>query len=118
MGIKLGNIKLEHGLMLAPMAGVTDRTFRTLCKEHGAEYLVSEMVSAKALCYEQRSKRKESLSVGTAPLAAITEYESPMATQIFGSEPEFMAEAARLLLAAGARSVVGVAVAVTKKKQA
>lgn len=85
--------------MLAPMAGVTDRTFRLLCRRFGAEYLVSEMVSAKALCYEQRSKRKEAARElsGTAPLAALTRAEAPMAIQLFGSEPAFMAEAAKML---------------------
>lgn len=97
MSIRIGAAELKHGLMLAPMAGVTDRTFRLLCKRFGAEYTVSEMVSAKALCYEQRGKRKESVTGGSAPLAAVTAVESPMAVQIFGSEPEFMAEAARML---------------------
>lgn len=97
MSIKIGNTELRHGIMLAPMAGVTDRSFRVLCREMGAEYTVSEMISAKALCYEQQCKRRESVLMGTAPLAAITEKETPMAIQIFGREPEFMAEAARML---------------------
>ncbi len=97
MGFDLGTTHLRHGLMLAPMAGVSDRTFRLLCRRFGAEYTVSEMVSAKALCYEQRARRRESALCGTAPLAAVTRGEAPMAIQIFGSEPEFMAEAARLL---------------------
>ena len=97
MSIEIGSVQLRHGLLLAPMAGVTDRTFRLLCRRFGAEYTVSEMVSAKALCYEQKSKRKEALLAGSAPLAAITEAEVPMAVQLFGSEPEFMAEAARML---------------------
>ena len=57
MSLKLGNVFLPHGLMLAPMAGVTDSVFRALCKSFGAEYTVSEMVCAKAMCYEQRSKK-------------------------------------------------------------
>ena len=97
MGIELGTTVLRHGIALAPMAGVSDRTFRLLCRRFGAEYTVSEMVSAKALCYEQRAKRKEATVGGTAPLAAVTKEEAPMAVQIFGSEPEFMAEAAALL---------------------
>ncbi len=97
MSIQIGNLTLRHGLLLAPMAGVTDRSFRLLCRRFGAEYLVSEMVSAKALCYEQRSRRKESAIGGTAPLAAITREESPMAVQLFGSEPDFLAEAASML---------------------
>ena len=59
MGIKIGNSEIKHGLFLAPMAGVTDRTFRKLCREHGAEFTVSEMVCAKSLCYEQKAKKKE-----------------------------------------------------------
>lgn len=97
MSVNFGKVSLPHGLMLAPMAGVTDRTFRLLCRRFGAEYLVSEMVSAKALCYEQNAKRREAAVGGTAPLAALTREEAPMAVQLFGSEPAFMAEAARLL---------------------
>ncbi|MBE6546727.1 MAG: tRNA dihydrouridine synthase DusB [Ruminococcaceae bacterium] len=97
MGVTIGAVALKYGLMLAPMAGVTDRTFRLLCRHLGAEYTVSEMVSAKALCYEQNGKRKESVLSGSAPLAAVTRAESPMAVQLFGSEPAFMAEAARML---------------------
>ena len=57
MSIKIGNTELKHGLFLAPMAGFTDYSFRAICREHGVEYTVSEMVSAKALCYEQISKK-------------------------------------------------------------
>ncbi len=96
--LKIGNTELKHGIMLAPMAGATDHAFRTVCKSFGAEYLVSEMVCAKALCYEQRIKKSLSASPSrTAPLAAIREGELPMAVQIFGSEPSFMAEAARMI---------------------
>jgi len=96
--LKIGNTELKHGIMLAPMAGATDHAFRTVCKSFGAEYLVSEMVCAKALCYEQRIKKSLSASPSkTAPLAAIRERELPMAVQIFGSEPSFMAEAARMI---------------------
>lgn len=96
--LKIGNTELKHGIMLAPMAGATDHAFRTVCKGFGAEYLVSEMVCAKALCYEQRIKKSLSASPSkTAPLAAIREGELPMAVQIFGSEPSFMAEAAKMI---------------------
>ncbi|MBQ9783392.1 MAG: tRNA-dihydrouridine synthase family protein, partial [Clostridia bacterium] len=104
--MEIGSVHLRNGLLLAPMAGVTDRTFRLLCRRFGADYTVSEMVSAKALCYEQKSKRKESLLAGSAPLAAITKAEAPMAVQLFGSEPEFMAEAARMLEANSYRGCV------------
>ncbi len=95
--IRLGSAELLHGVMLAPMAGVTDRSFRLLCRRFGAEYTVSEMISAKALCYEQCSHRKESHLSATVKLARITAEEEPMAVQLFGSEPEFMAEAAQML---------------------
>ncbi len=103
MSVKIGDVELKHGLMLAPMAGVTDRSFRCLCHDKGAEYAVSEMISAKALCYEQIGNRRESAIRGTAPLAALTKAEGPMAVQIFGREPDFMAEAARMLEASSYR---------------
>ena len=93
--IKIGNYTLKHGLFLAPLAGVSDRAFRDICRRHGAEYTVSEMVSSKALCYEQLTKKIE--KVKTAPLASVYEYEMPMAIQLFGSEPEYMARAASLI---------------------
>lgn len=96
--LKFKNIELKHGIMLAPMAGATDYSFRKVCREMGAEYLVSEMVCAKALCYEQKNKKSLASSPSkTAPLAAIRDGELPMAVQIFGSEPEYMAEAARMI---------------------
>ena len=96
--LKIGNAELKHGIMLAPMAGATDYAFRKVCRSFGAEYLVSEMVCAKALCYEQKIKKSlEASPSKTAPLAAILDGELPMAVQIFGSEPEFMAEAARMI---------------------
>lgn len=93
--IKIGEYELDHGLFLAPLAGVSDRAFRDICRRHGAEYTVSEMVSAKALCYEQATKRLD--KIRTAPLASVYSYELPMAIQLFGSEPEFMARAASLI---------------------
>lgn len=93
--LRIGALTLRHGLMLAPMAGVADTSFREICRRYGAEYTVSEMVSAKALCFEQRGRA--SAPARTAQLANITEGEAPMAIQLFGHEPEFMAEAARLI---------------------
>lgn len=94
----ISDIQIPHGLFLAPLAGVSDRCFRRLARRYGAEHTTSEMVSAKALCYEQRSRRPVTESrVKTAILAAVMRDESPMSVQLFGSEPEFMAEAARLL---------------------
>ena len=106
MSIKIVNAILKHGLMLAPMAGFTDYSFRKICKEQGAEYTVSEMVSAKALCYEQMSKKAVLSDSKTAPLAAVSPEENPMAVQLFGSEPEIMAEAAAMIEARSYRSCV------------
>lgn len=83
--IRIGNIKLKYGLILAPMAGVTDYAYRTVCIGHGAEAVVSEMISAKAMHYKDKK---------TGVLARITKAEQPMAVQLFGSEPDIMAEAA------------------------
>ena len=79
---------LKNKLILAPMAGFSDRPFRRLCIEQGADYVVTEMVSAKALCFGDKK---------TAPLAAVYQDEMPAAVQIFGSEPELMARAAYML---------------------
>lgn len=93
--LRTGVLTLPHGLMLAPMAGVADASFRAICRAAGAEYTVSEMISAKALCFEQKSRG--GAPVRTALLADITAEEAPMAVQIFGREPDYMAEAARLI---------------------
>lgn len=84
----INGLELKNGLMLAPMAGVTDSAFRRLCAHFGAEYTISEMVSAKAVCYGDKK---------TALLARPAESER-VAIQIFGSEPYYMAKAAELLM--------------------
>ena len=76
-------------LYLAPLAGYTDRSFRTLCKDWGANYLVSEMVSADGLI---RDKQK------TLDYILFSNYERPYGVQIFGSDPQVMAQAAQSLL--------------------
>ena len=88
MGFKIGDHVMKHGLCLAPMAGYTDRAMRLVCYECGAEYSVTEMVSAKAVVYSDKK---------TFALAKILPDEGPVAIQIFGSEPEIMAEAAHIL---------------------
>jgi nifR3 family TIM-barrel protein len=106
--MRIGNTEIAHGLFLAPLAGVSDRSFRRMARRFGAEYTVSEMVSAKALCYEQLSKRPVTDSrVRTAPLAAVYREEEPMAVQLFGAEPDFVAEAARLLESGEYRGACG-----------
>ena len=86
--IRIGNIELDHGLMLAPMAGFSDHAMRKICHGYGCEYAVTEMVSAKAVVYGDKK---------TAALARIAADEGPVALQIFGSEPSVMAEAAAVL---------------------
>ena len=89
---KLGNIFLKDPLILAPMAGVTDKVYRTICRQMGADMLVSEMISAKGMHYND---------LKTAVLAEINKDSTPSAVQIFGSEPEIMAEAAEKIATAG-----------------
>lgn len=79
---------MDNNLILAPMAGVTDLPFRLLCKEQGCGILYSEMVSAKALHYN---------NANTNELLRMEPQEAPMALQLFGSEPEIMAEAVEKL---------------------
>ncbi|NLE12136.1 MAG: tRNA dihydrouridine synthase DusB [Clostridiales bacterium] len=83
--MKIGNIVLPRGLALAPMAGVADTAFRIIAREYGAEYCVTEMISAKGIHYNDKK---------TPALAALTEKERPAGIQIFGSEPEIMAKSA------------------------
>ncbi len=87
--IKIGRVELKKTAALAPMAGVADRAYRMMCKRFGAAYMVSEMVSAKGICYSDRK---------TSGLCTITPLERPMAVQLFGSEPEFMAKAVDIVL--------------------
>ena len=83
--MKIGNLELENNLFLAPMAGVCDHSFRVICKRHGAGLVYSEMISSKALSFnDEKTKR-----------LAKHEGESPFAVQIFGHEPQVMADAAR-----------------------
>lgn len=81
--MKIGNLNFEKSVFLAPMAGVTDISFRGLCKEMGCGLVYTEMVSAKALYYG---------SENTQSLLRIAEEERPVATQIFGRDPKIMAE--------------------------
>lgn len=82
--ISIGNVKIKKTAALAPMASVADRAYRTLCREYGACYTVSELISAKGLCYQDTK---------TAELCTVTEKERPMALQLFGSEPDFIERA-------------------------
>ena len=88
MTVRIGTVELDHNIFLAPMAGVTDQPFRVLCREQGCGLVYSEMVSAKGMYYNNEN---------TQALLRISELERPTAIQIFGREPNIMAEmAARL----------------------
>ena len=81
----IGQVEIKGKLILAPMAGVTDKAFRQICREHGAALTVTEMVSAKALHFKDKK---------TPRLLGLSQNEHPASAQIFGSEPESMAEGA------------------------
>lgn len=83
---KIGSVEIENPFVLAPMAGVTDLPFRKLCKEQGAGLICTEMVSAKAISFHNKN---------TESLMEIDPLEHPVSLQLFGSEPELMAEVAK-----------------------
>ena len=86
--MKIGTVTLENNVFLAPMAGVTDQPFRLLCKEMGCGLVYSEMVSAKGMFYESKN---------TGKLLEVDERERPVAVQLFGSDPQIMADMAKRL---------------------
>ena len=97
--MKIGNVEIESRLALAPMAGVTDLAFRQICRELGAGYSVTELVSAKALCYQDQKSRK---------LLKLAPNEVPAAAQIFGSDPTCMAEAAQIAAEVSGAAVIDI----------
>lgn len=86
--MKIGNFELENNLFLGPMAGVTDLAFRQLCREQGCGFACTEMVSAKAIVYDNKR---------TMELIRTNENDRPLGIQLFGSEPAIMARAAALI---------------------
>lgn len=98
--MRIGNTEIKNGLCLSPMAGFTDLPMRRQCRRFGAEYTVTEMVSAAALCYGD---------LKTADLAYLTEDDAPCAIQLFGHDPDQMARAVTMMASgeyAGSRSHV------------
>ena len=88
MKLKIGNVMLENNVLLAPMAGVTDLPYRVLCREQGCGLVCMEMVSAKAVLYNNRN---------TKELLQVDERERPVSLQLFGSDPHILSDiAARL----------------------
>ncbi len=86
--LKIGNVELENNVILGPMAGISDLPFRLLCHEQGAGLVCMEMVSAKAITYKNKNTDK---------LMDIHPSEHPVSLQLFGSEPDVMAEATRMI---------------------
>ena len=97
--MKIGNVTLNTQLVLAPMAGVTDLAFRTVCRELSGCYTVTEMVSAKALCYGDKK---------TASLLALGYGEHPAAVQIFGSDEACMEKGAALALEQSGADIIDI----------
>ncbi|MBD5088768.1 MAG: tRNA dihydrouridine synthase DusB [Clostridiales bacterium] len=86
MSIQIGNVTVAGNLFLGPMAGVTDLPFRILCKEQGADFIYTEMVSAKGILYKNKN---------TEVLLEVEEKERPVALQLFGADPKIMSEMAK-----------------------
>ena len=94
--MKIGDYTLPNNLVLAPMAGVTDRPFRQLCREQGAGLVVSEMVSSNALLWGSEKTRRRIDHAGEA---------EPVSVQIAGAVPAQMADAARFNVDHGAQII-------------
>ncbi len=86
--MKIGNITIETPIFLAPMAGVTDISFRRVCREAGAGLCVTEMVSSRALLYQDKKSNQ---------LMTLDNGETPSSVQLFGNDPDAMAEAAQIV---------------------
>lgn len=86
---KIGNVELENNILLAPMAGVTDLSYRKICKKYGNPGLVcTEMISSKGLFYNDKK---------TEQFLVLNEEKRPIAIQIFGSDPSVMGQAAKIV---------------------
>ena len=97
--MKIGSVTVNGKLYLAPMAGVTDLAFRQICRELGADMSCTELVSAKALCYQDKKSRG---------LLKLADNERPAAAQIFGSDVSCMAEAAQIAAEVSGAAVIDI----------
>ena len=97
--MKIGTVDIPGRLALAPMAGVTDQAFRTVCRELGCGYTVTEMISAKALCYQDKKTRR---------IMALAPEERPAAIQLFGSDIACMEEAAARIMELEAPDIIDI----------
>ncbi len=84
--MKIGNVELDNNILLAPMAGITDLPFRKLCKENGAGLVETEMVSSRAIVYNDEK---------TLKMINTENEKRPVSMQIFGNDPDIMAESAK-----------------------
>ena len=90
--MKIGNMEIQGRAALAPMAGVTDAAFRQVCQGFGAAYTITEMVSARAVTYGDKK---------TAEIASVSQDASPVFIQLFGEDPQTIAQAGEMLRPAG-----------------
>ena len=97
--MKIGTVEVNSKLALAPMAGVTDQAFRTVCRQLGCGYTVTEMISAKALCYQDKKTRR---------IMALAPEERPAAIQLFGSDVACMEEAAARIMELEAPDIIDI----------
>ena len=97
--MRIGNVEVGAGAYLAPMAGVTDAAFRQICREYGAGLSCTELVSAKALCYDDEKSKK---------LLFLAPNEKPGVVQIFGNDPEEMARAAKVAVAVSGADILDI----------
>ena len=86
--MNIGSFNINNNIFLAPMAGITDKPFRVICKQHGCGLVYSEMISAKGLYYGSKN---------TKTLLDIDDAEAPVAVQLFGSEPDIMGDMAEIV---------------------
>ena len=86
--LKIGNLNIENKIFLAPMAGVTDRPFRLICKEFGAGFMYTEFVSANGIIRENQR---------TLDMINFSDIERPLGVQIFGEEPSVLGESAKMI---------------------
>ena len=86
--LEIGNVKLKNNIILAPMAGITDLPFRIICKKYNPGLVCTEMVSSRAIYYDDERTKK---------MVNINEEERPVSIQIFGNEPDIMGKSAEIL---------------------
>jgi tRNA-dihydrouridine synthase B len=94
--MKFVNFDIKNNIFLAPMAGITDLAFRTVCREHGAGLCYSEMISSRAMVFQDRKTRE---------LLKTNKEDNPLVIQLFGCEPDIMGEASKLIEESGFKMI-------------